>query len=243
MTSKRSIWFSVLLLTLLLAGKADATEVLFNGENFDGWDGDPRFWSVVDGAIVGETTEDNKAENNTFLVCRGRDFADFELSFLYQVKGFNSGVQYRSTESEKWMVTGYQADFEDRCHESDHGLIDKFSGMFYEENGRGFLALRGEAVVVRSNVDAKKPMLDKVARLGDPAELEKLVHRDGWNEYRILAHGFQFTHIINGRVMAICVDNDIQNRRSSGVIAFQLHSGPPMRIRVKDVKIQVIEAE
>lgn len=29
-------------------------ESIFNGENLNGWDGDPRLWSVEDGKIIGQ---------------------------------------------------------------------------------------------------------------------------------------------------------------------------------------------
>ncbi len=41
---------------------------LFNGKDLTGWDGDPRLWSVKDGVIHGETTDENKASGNTFLI-------------------------------------------------------------------------------------------------------------------------------------------------------------------------------
>ena len=245
-----AVGFVVLATTILpavpaLAAKpesASPAKPLFNGRTLAGWDGDPRFWRVEDGVIVGETKPDNKAEHNTFLIYRGGTFADFELTFRYQVTGYNSGVQYRSVDEGDWVVRGYQADFEDRWHTSDAGLVDRFSGMLFDEMGRMFLGQRGEAVVVRGNPDdPRKPAIEKIATLGDAAELEKVIRRDGWNEYRIIAHGFQFIHIINGRVMAICIDEDKANRRASGIIAFQLHAGPPMRIRVKDIRIREIQ--
>ncbi len=218
-----------------------AFERLFDGRSLEGWDGDPRFWRVEDGTIVGQTTEENKAERNTFLIYRGGEFADFELRFSYQVTGYNSGIQYRSVDRGGWNVSGYQADFEDRWHQTDAGPVDKFSGMFFDEQGRMFLGRRGEAVIVRGNPEnAKKPKIEKIASLGDAAELEKAVRRDDWNEYRIIARGFQFTHIINDRVMAIGIDEDQENRRRSGILAFQLHSGPPMQIRVKDIRVREI---
>jgi len=215
---------------------------LFNGEDLSGWDGDPRFWTVRDGTIVGETTKDNAAEKNTFLICRGGEFSDFELKFEYQVTGYNSGVQYRSQELGKWSVGGYQADFEARWHPSDNGPVDKFSGMFFDEQGRMFLGQRGDAVIVRANeADPKKPIIEKVATVGDPAELESQIRRDDWNEYRIIANGFQFTHIINDRVMAVGFDEDRQNRKASGILAFQLHSGPPMQIKLRRLRIRELQ--
>ncbi len=41
---------------------------IFNGKDLSGWDGDSRLWSVKDGVIHGETTEENRANGNTFLI-------------------------------------------------------------------------------------------------------------------------------------------------------------------------------
>lgn len=216
----------------------DARE-LFNGTDLTDWDGDPRFWRVEDGAIVGQTTVDNQAEKNTFLIYQGGEFADFELQFEYQVEGYNSGVQYRSEEQGRWNVGGYQADFEARWHESDSGPTDKFSGMFFDEQGRMFMGQRGEAVVVRANAEnPKKPQLEVVGSVGDAAELESHIKRDGWNDYRIIANGFNFVHVINGRVMAVAVDLDESSRTASGILAFQLHSGPAMKIKLRNIMIR-----
>ena len=43
---------------------------LFDGKSLDGWDGNPKFWSVEDGAITGQTTKENPTKGNTFLIWR-----------------------------------------------------------------------------------------------------------------------------------------------------------------------------
>lgn len=234
----------------LLAAAASAAEPagsfqpLFDGKTLGGWDGDPRFWKVENGEIVGQTTETNKAERNTFLICRAGEFGDFELRFRFQVKGQNSGVQYRSVDRGNWTMAGYQCDFEDRWQKSDAGPIDKYSGMFFDEGGRMFMGQRGDVVVVRENpADSKKPLIDKIASTGDPVELAGVIRRDDWNECRVIARGFDFVHIINGRVMAVGIDEDAKNRRASGLIGFQLHSGVPLQIRMKDIEIRKIDAK
>ena len=216
-----------------------AEKPLFNGKNLEGWDGDPRFWRVEGGELVGETTESNKAEKNTFIIYRGAEFADFDLEFKYRVENYNSGLQYRSQELGNWSLGGYQADFEARSHKSDKGPIDRFTGMFFDEQGRMFMGQRGQSVIVRENpANPKKPKIEVVGTLGDPAELEKKILRDDWNEMRVIASGFTFAHIVNGQVMCVGLDEDRTNRRASGLIGFQLHSGPAMQIRIKDMTIR-----
>ena len=75
---------------------ADGFIALFNGKDLTGWDGNPKFWSVRDGAITGQTTAENPTKGNTFLIYTGGDVDNFELRFKYKIVGGNSGVQYRS---------------------------------------------------------------------------------------------------------------------------------------------------
>jgi len=209
---------------------------LFNGQNLSGWKGDERFWSVQDGAIVGQTSKENPAPHNTFLSYEGGEFGNFELRLKYKVEGFNSGVQYRSVQLDDFKVKGLQADFEATWHD---GGVDKFSGMFFEEDGRMFMGQRGDVVIVKTSPKGtKKPNVEKIGSVGDPKDLVKVIKRDDWNEYTVIANGFTFTHIINGTVMSMGFDEDQNNRRESGIIAFQLHSGTPMKIQVKDIRIR-----
>src|SRR5262245_47518918 len=81
------------------ASAADGPEwkAIFDGKNLTGWDGDPRFWRVEDGAITGHTTAEKPAQNNTFIIWRaGSVVDDFELKLEYRVVGGNSGIQYCS---------------------------------------------------------------------------------------------------------------------------------------------------
>jgi len=135
----------------------------------------------------------------------------------------------------KWVVKGLQADFEDKMHEGK----DKFSGMFFEENGRMFMGQRGDVVIVRNNsAEPKKPKIEKVASVGSPELLEQFIRRDGWNDYVVIAKGNVFMHIINGHVMSIGIDEDQQNAKKTGIIAWQLHAGPPLKIEMKSVRIR-----
>ena len=211
---------------------------LFNGQDLTGWDGDKRFWRVESGAIVGQTTDDNPTKANTFLVYSRDTVDDFELRFSYRVKGGNSGIQYRSELLSKWVVKGLQADFEDRTHEGK----DRFSGMFFEENGRMFMGQRGDVVFVRTNTEKpKQPLIEKIASVGDPVELEKVIKRDDWNHYTIVAKGNIFIHIINGQVMSVGIDEDAVSSRKSGILAWQLHAGDPLKIEMKNIRLRPIK--
>jgi len=209
---------------------------LFNGEDLSGWTGDPAVWSVEDGVIVGKTSAEAPIEHNTFLIWEGGEPGDFELTLSFKMipgddqRYTNSGIQYRSRvdDPEKWIVGGYQADFE-------YG--ERFSGILYEERGRGILAQRGQKVVLTQSDDPKKPKIEVVETLGDPEELQAAIDRDGWNEYRIVAEGNHLRQYINGKLMADITDKTAE-AASEGVIAFQVHRGPPMEVRFKDIVLK-----
>src|SRR5712671_7955785 len=85
---------------------------IFNGKDLTGWTGDPRLWSVKDGAITGQTTPENPAKGNTFLIWTNGTVGDFELRCSFKIdanndQGFaNSGIQYRSKvlDPGNWVV-------------------------------------------------------------------------------------------------------------------------------------------
>jgi hypothetical protein len=78
------------------AGDGEGFRPIFNGQNLDGWDGNPKFWSVQDGMITGQTTAENPTKGNTFLIWRQAPVDDFELRLSYKIVGGNFDIQDRS---------------------------------------------------------------------------------------------------------------------------------------------------
>jgi hypothetical protein len=207
---------------------ADGFVSLFNGTSLDGWEGKPDFWSVENGAIVGRTTAEKPTPGNTFLVWKLGLVDDFELRLRYRLEGGNSGIQYRSRSLGKtpaeFVVGGYQADFE---------AGPSYSGILYEEAGRGILANRGERVSIAADGTASKGQ-----PLGSAAELQQAIKPGDWNEYRIVARGPTLQHFINDRLMSETVDEQTGRRAAQGLLALQLHAGPPMRVEFKDIRLK-----
>ena len=205
---------------------------IFNGKDLTGWEGNPKLWSVQDGAITGQTTAENSTKGNTFLIWTNGTVADFELHCSYKLtpgdsKGFaNSGIQYRSKVANpaNWVVHGYQADME---------AGPSYSGILYEEGGRGILAQRGEKVVVPQ--DGKKQVVGSV---GNAAEIGASIKKGDWNDYVIIAQGNHLQQFINGKQTMDLVDEEVAKRAMSGILALQLHAGPPMMAQFKNIRIK-----
>ena len=204
---------------------------IFNGRTLEGWEGNPAYWRVEDGAMVGEITPETRLKSNTFIVWRGGAPGDGELKVDYRITtGGNSGINYRSvmvpdavTPTNQFAMRGYQCDI-------DGG--NRYTGQNYEEKGRLFLALRGQVTRVRGTA----PPL-ALASLGDAAELAKKI-TTGWNAVHLLMRGNTLTHTINGQVMSIVIDDDAEGRRDSGLIGVQVHVGPPMKVEYRNFRLK-----
>jgi hypothetical protein len=218
-----------LLALLALASTAFAEDKnLFNGKDLTGWKG-LDFWSVEDGCIVGRTTKEKPTKGNTFLVYKD-EVADFELTFKYKIVGGNSGVQYRSklTDEKAFVVAGYQADFE---------AGKTYSGILYEEKGRGILAQRGQKTVIKEGAAPNKPKIEVAGEVGKSAEIQAKIKADDWNDYRIVAKGGHLQHFING-VQTIDVTDETALGAKKGILALQLHAGPAMVVQFKDLVLK-----
>ncbi len=227
-----------------LAGASGSSEEwisLFNGKDLSGWDGDTRLWSVKDGVIHGETTPEKPARGNTFLIWRDGKLKDFELRLKFRIENGNSGVQYRSKEVDKWVVSGYQAEVE-----NNPGKV----GFLYHERGRGWLVNVGDFMVI--DAEGKKEVVSKVS---DVDELVKIGYYEekGWNEYRIIAQGNYIVHYLNGYQTVELIDNDkvtnpndpkdTRGAAREGLLALQIHQGPPMVVQFKDIRIKNLESK
>lgn len=194
---------------------------LFDGKTLEGWEGKEGYWSVKDGCITGTTTAENPLSHNTFLIWRGGKVGDFEINLKFKIVGGNSGIQYRSKESDDFVVSGYQADIEDGT---------THIGILYEERGRGILAKRGEKVVI--GADGKKEVTGKTA--SDDEILGSIKQHD-WNDYSVSVKGNHIVQKINGHVTVDVTDNQTDKAAKEGILALQLHQGPPMVVQFKDI--------
>ncbi len=227
---KKPLYFLLagLLLPAAIFAADDGFESLFDGKSLNGWDGNPDFWSVQDGVITGQTTKEKPTKANTFLVWRKGEVGDFELRLQFKIVGGNSGVQYRSEEVAKHVIKGYQADFD---------AAGGWAGTLYEEKGRGVLAKRGNKVQVKA--DGKK---EDAGRTAEEKDILASIKKEDWNDYTIIADGNHIVQKLNGIVTVDLTDNEESKRRMSGLLALQLHAGPPMTVQFRNIQIKHLKA-
>lgn len=225
----------IMTICLLAAGAVSQSlepgfKSLFNGRDLSGWDGDPKFWSVKEGAITGVTRpEEQKQGAMTYLIWKGGEVDDFELRLSYRLTGerVNTGINYRNRRLDgqaTWMVAGYQADIESG---------NQWNGVLVEMGGRLHLAMRGQKTLIDS---AGK--INVNGSFGSPDELQALIKKDDWNEYAVIARGNHLVHKINGRVMIEARDEQVEKRALSGALALQLNHSYPQTVQFKNIRIR-----
>ena len=210
---------------------------IFNGKNLDGWDGDPKLWSVKDGAIRGETTPDNPAKGNTFIIWKGGKLKDFDLTLDFKIEGGNSGIQYRSKHitkkvRNKWVVRGYQHEIR-----NEH-KFPSVSGFIYDEGG--LTGGRGRTCLVGEKATWGPKGKKVTGKLIDQAGWKKLFKLDKFNDVVIIAKGTHIQHYMNNRLI-LDFQDDPKRALLEGILAFQLHGGRPMFVEFKNVRIREIK--
>lgn len=198
---------------------------IFNGKDLNGWEGDPKYWSVEDGALTG--VADGTLKQNSFITWRGGVVKNFELLVRVKItQGGNSGLQYRSAmlpDAGPYVMTGYQCDVVSNR--------DDYDGMLYEERGRRILAHTGEKVVI-----------DETGQnwvVGSTGEV-KHFQAGEWREYRVLVEGNHHRHWIDGHPTVDVVDHDPKGRRLEGLLGVQVHVGPAMKVQFKDWRLKTL---
>lgn len=240
----KAMLFTAMMTTLTLAPLFAAEpppesdmKPIFNGKDLTGWDGDPRFWSVKDGVIRGETTKENPAKGNTFLVWKAGSTKDFELRLSYRCSSSNnSGIQYRSkplgdAAPAKWQMKGYQHELRNSKE------MPNVPGFIYDEKGkRGRICLAGEKAVWKKG-EAKKTVTETLV---DQEAFKKIMKVDSWNDIIIIAKGNNIKHYLNGTLILDFTDEH-ENALTDGTMAIQLHAGAPMWTEVKDIRIKELK--
>jgi len=198
---------------------------MFNGKDLSGWEGKPGGWWVEDGTITSESTAENPCLKHHYLYWQGGEPADFILRLKYKIAGGNSGVQFRSQRRPNFDTWGYQADME---------AGQRWTGCLFQHT-RGGVVMRGKRAVIAEDGQRKEE------EFASGEELQKVVKANGWNDYEIVAKGSRITLRINGELMCEVDDRDEKLACRKGILALQMHPGPPMKVQFKDLSIKILD--
>jgi hypothetical protein len=217
-------------------------QVIFDGKTLDGWEYDPVYWRVENGALVGEITPSTLLKRNSFIIKKDLVLDDFDLIVEYRVSDRgNSGINYRSEKIDTlpYAMRGYQADINGQ---------NNYTGQNYEERGRTTLAYQGQQTIVngpeistllKDNIKNNAWTKTIVTRsLGSVDSLRAQIRNGDWNECHLIIKGNRLLHYINGVLMSDVTDNDTANRKFSGSLGVQVHVGPPMKIEYRNFRIK-----
>lgn len=218
---------------------------IFDGKTLDNWEGDPTYWKVENGNLVGEVTPETLLKNNTFIVWQGGQPADFELKLEFRIaEAGNSGINYRSEKIDTipYALRGYQADIDGK---------NRYTGQNYEEKKRATLAYRGDKAIIttQENPDAPGSLRANVAKncwqsrdvvesLGTSDELKTNIKSEDWNDVHLIIKGNKLQHYVNGILMSEVIDDDTVNRKASGHLGVQVHVGPPMKVEYRNIQLK-----
>ncbi|MCY7358126.1 MAG: DUF1080 domain-containing protein [Rudanella sp.] len=255
-----SLKYPLLLLTLFITAGCATSGVsqpkakkekgfvsIFDGKTLNGWEGDPVYWRVENGNLVGEITPTTLLKTNSFIIWKGGEPADFEFKGEFNVtESGNSGINYRSDRltDVPFALRGYQADIDGRrLH----------TGSNYEERKRTTLAYRGDKTTItayngpatpegiRTNVKNNAWQGRTVTgSVGTKDSLKTLIKSEDWNSFRLVAKGNKLQHYVNDVLMSEVTDEDTVNGKSKGLLGVQVHVGPPMKVQYRNLMIKTL---
>jgi hypothetical protein len=215
----------------LQAGSADGFEPIFDGRSLEGWKGqDMSFWSVEDEAITGTISPEHAPKLNQYLIWQGGMLSDFELKLTFRMRSTNSpavngGFQFRSRRLPNGDVAGYQV---------DNNYLQPWKARLYDEFGRHDLALQGERTVFDRDGSKHTEKLTLEPGADD-------FRLDEWHEYHLTAQGRKLSLRVNGKLIAEVTDNDEDSYEALGLLAMQLHTGPPMKVQFKNMLLKRLQ--
>jgi hypothetical protein len=200
---------------LAVAGPSIGAEpvALFDGKSFAGWEGNLKMFRIEDGAIVGGTLKE-RIPHNEFL-CTTKEYGDFELRLKFKVlgEGVNAGVQFRT----KRIPNHHEVS----GYQADIGGSKEknYWGSLYDESRRR-----------------------KILAQADLATVNKIIRPNDWNEYVIRAEGPRIRLTLNG-VQTVDYTETEAGIDRAGIIAVQIHGGPPSEAWYKDIVIEELPSE
>jgi hypothetical protein len=181
---------------------------LFDGRSLKGWEGNQDWFRVENGAVVAGTLE-RAIPHNEFL-CTDRTYANFELKLEAKLRGSgdNAGVQFRTSR--------VPDSTEVSGYQCDIGSAwnRPVWGGLYDESRR-----------------------NKMLAEGDPKVVATALKEGDWNQLMVRAIDNHIQIWLNGSLTVEFTEADPKIAKS-GVIALQIHSGPPTEAWYRNIRIR-----
>jgi len=235
--------FSLFLCSLSCKDK-NKFQSIFNGNDLNGWSGDPKYWRVENGILIGEVTPETILKRNSFIIYEKEQPENFELKLEYRITNSgNSGINYRSQiiDNVPFALRGYQCDIDGK---------NKYTGQNYEEKKRTTLAYYGESVTIpqmpdsipktnlRKNVKKNCWQTRTIANTKSKSQLKANIKSNDWNSVQLIIKNNKLQHYINDVLFSEVIDLDKLNRTKKGYIGVQVHVGPPMKVEYRNIELK-----
>jgi len=124
----------------------------------------------------------------------------------------------------RWNVRGYSMDW-DYDPGNNGNIQDPGAGRTDTQ-----IVWRGNIVRTENGVRPRS-----IGSVGDRDQLMTHIRLGEWNQLHIIAEGRQLTHIVNGQVMAILIDDDPEAFKAKGVIALQIEQFGMGKIHFRNI--------
>lgn len=186
-------------------------ELLFDGRTFEGWEGNFDWFRIESGAIVAGSLE-RDIPHNEFL-CTRQSFKNFELRLQVKLEGIgdNAGVQFRTVRLSNSTEVSGY-----QCDVGNAWGRPVWGGL-YDESRR-----------------------NKMLAEGDPKKLAQALRPGTWNELMVRAIDDHVQIWLNGTLTIEYTETD-PNIAREGIIALQIHSGPPTEAWYRHIRLRNIE--
>jgi hypothetical protein len=194
-------------LILLPFASVAKTIKLSEGKSFKNWEGNTNLWHIKDGAFVGGNG-DKKVPHNDFLCTKGQ-FTNFVLTLKFKLTG-TEGFVNGGVQFRSQRIPN---NFECVGYQADMG-DPSWWGCLYDESRRN-------KVLVQSPME----------------EVNKVLKRNEWNDYKIRCEGKQIQLWINGVKTVDYTETD-PNIPDYGLIGLQVHGGGITQAAYKDIVIE-----
>jgi len=213
---------------------------LFNGSNFNGWEGENQFFRIENKAIVGGSLK--SVIDKSYYLCTDSTFENFELSlevkFNTKNLNVNGGISFRADRvPDSHEVMGYQAD----VGYIDINAIPRFS-RFKPISDKDIYPLWG-SLVDENRIDTSiypNPEIFPVIfhTLSDEGLIEKIINPHDWNKISILANKNNLEIRINDVLTSSYVEKN--SLSTKGKICLQVHSGEKFEVWYRNIFLKTI---